>query len=130
GSIVSVLENKVGDGCIEFEVRDTGIGIAQQDMGKLFEAFERTDRAKYLGIEGTGLGLPISRFLVEAHGGKMTVDSTPGSGSTFRFTLPLKTIDEEKPVSFNLGKVVMTPAPGTLNTGDIPDEVKKLHREE
>src|SRR5262245_29462969 len=107
------------------------MGSPPEEMGKLFEAFERTDRAKYLGIEGTGLGLPISRFLVEAHGGKLTVDSTPGAGSTFRFTLPLQAADEtEKPISVNLGKVVMTPAPGTLTLDDIPDEIKKLYGDE
>jgi signal transduction histidine kinase len=58
-------------------------------MNRLFEAFERTKRAKQMGIEGTGLGLPISRYLVEAHGGEMRVETAVGHGSTFSFTLPL-----------------------------------------
>lgn len=73
---------------IEFRVTDTGMGIAPEEMNNLFLSFERTDRAKNAGIEGTGLGLPISRFLVEAHGGQMHVESEVGKGSTFIFTLP------------------------------------------
>lgn len=77
------------DEYIEFSVRDTGMGIPAEEMDKLFQPFQRTDRAKYLSIEGTGLGLPISRFLVEAHGGHLAIESQVGVGSTFTFTLPL-----------------------------------------
>ncbi|MBL8164228.1 MAG: GAF domain-containing protein, partial [Anaerolineae bacterium] len=94
--------NGAGGG-IELAVSDTGMGIAADEMGKLFQAFERTDRSKYAAIEGTGLGLAISRFLVEAHGGTMTVESTVGVGSTFRFTLPLHAAKPEKtaPLTIN-----------------------------
>ncbi|RMF76516.1 MAG: HAMP domain-containing protein [Chloroflexi bacterium] len=78
---------------IIFEVRDTGIGIPQDELRKIFTPFERSDRARQMGIEGTGLGLPISRFLVEAHGGRMEVETTPGVGSTFRVILPLRQAD-------------------------------------
>ncbi len=115
-------------GYLEISVRDSGMGIPTEEMSKLFEAFERTDRAKYMGIEGTGLGLPISRFLVEAHGGKMTVESKVGVGSTFTFTLPLSP-EELKPepmsVSDLLTGPMMTPPPGALNRRDIPDEIKR-----
>lgn len=77
------------DEYIEFSVRDTGMGIPAEEMDKLFQPFQRTDRAKYLSIEGTGLGLPISRFLIEAHGGHLSVESQVGVGSTFSVTLPL-----------------------------------------
>lgn len=83
-------------GFIEISVTDTGMGIPQEEMDKLFQAFERTDRAKNLGIEGTGLGLPISKFLVEAHGGEMKVRTEVGKGSTFTFRLPLQQISPEK----------------------------------
>jgi|GEM_PF-755579 len=129
GSVLTLLENGSSDpGCIEFEVRDSGMGITPDEMGKLFEAFERADRAKFMGIEGTGLGLPISRFLVELHGGKLTVESAVGVGSTFRFTLPLKTAVtlEEKPASLNLSRAVLTPAPGSMKVSDIQSVVKKL----
>lgn len=74
---------------LEFTVVDSGIGIPQDELHKLFKMFERTDQARQMGIEGTGLGLPISRYLVEAHGGEMHVESEVGVGSTFRFTIPL-----------------------------------------
>ena len=84
------LETKLFDDYIEFSVTDSGIGIPADEMSKLFEPFERTNRAKQLGIEGTGLGLPISRYLVEAHKGTMSVVTEVGRGSRFSFTLPLQ----------------------------------------
>jgi signal transduction histidine kinase len=71
-------------------VRDTGIGIAPQDLPRVFEAFSQvgTGQAK---AEGTGLGLPLAKKFVELHGGKLWAESTPGAGSTFSFTLPLRT---------------------------------------
>ena len=78
---------KVENG-IHFSVHDTGMGIPQEEMDLLFAAFERTSAAKQHGIEGTGLGLPISRYLVQQHGSDLTVASEVGAGSTFAFTLP------------------------------------------
>ncbi len=75
---------------IRVEVEDTGMGIEENEFGKLFEAFERTRSVKEKAIEGTGLGLPISKFLVEAHGGEISVRSDVGAGSTFSFTLPTR----------------------------------------
>jgi two-component system sensor histidine kinase/response regulator len=92
------------DDALEFSVTDTGIGIPAEEMNKLFQAFERTKRAKQLGIEGTGLGLPISRYLVEAHGGEMRVETAVGHGSTFSFTLPLR-----QPVEDSNGRRASSP---------------------
>jgi signal transduction histidine kinase len=75
---------------IHFSVHDTGMGIAQDEMGILFAAFERTTAAKQHAIEGTGLGLPISRYLVQQHGADLTVVSEVNVGSTFAFTLPFE----------------------------------------
>ncbi len=94
GSVMLTVE--VEDEFIRFSVADTGIGIPDDEMGALFEAFERTSRVKELGIEGTGLGLPISKYLVEQHGGQMTVTTKLGEGSTFSFTLPLKQPEAEQ----------------------------------
>ncbi len=69
-----------------FSVKDTGIGIAQEDLPRIFERFFKADRARSKG--GTGLGLAISRHLVEAHGGKIWVESVEGRGSTFSFFHP------------------------------------------
>ena len=70
-------------------VTDTGIGITPEEMKNLYQPFERADRVKSLSIEGTGLGLSIARHLVEAHGGKLMVESEVGKGTTFAFTLQL-----------------------------------------
>jgi signal transduction histidine kinase len=70
-------------------VEDTGIGISQEDMATVFEAFRQVDSSSARRAQGTGLGLPISRRLAELHGGRMWVESEVGTGSTFYFTLPL-----------------------------------------
>jgi signal transduction histidine kinase/DNA-binding response OmpR family regulator len=70
-------------------VRDHGIGIAPDDRGKLFRPFSRLHDRKRAGIEGFGLGLHICDRIVSAHGGRLTVDSEPGVGSTFSVSLPL-----------------------------------------
>ncbi len=70
-------------------VYDRGIGIAPDDKEKLFRPFSRLHDRKRTGIEGFGLGLHICDRIVNAHGGRLTLDSTPGVGSTFSFSLPL-----------------------------------------
>jgi signal transduction histidine kinase len=72
-------------------VSDTGEGIPAADLPQVFNKFFRRDMGK---PTGTGLGLWISRGLVEAHGGRLSADSEEGKGSVFRFTLPLVDIDE------------------------------------
>jgi signal transduction histidine kinase len=76
-----------GDGDeVLVSVRDDGIGIAAADQARIFEEFEQVGRAHVQ--EGTGLGLALSRRFVELHGGRLWVESEPGRGSTFTFTLP------------------------------------------
>jgi signal transduction histidine kinase/HAMP domain-containing protein len=84
------------DAYLRFTVRDTGIGIPDDERNLLFQAFERTRNARQLAIEGTGLGLPISKYLVEQHGGEMGFESEIGKGSSFTFTLPLEEVAKEK----------------------------------
>jgi two-component system phosphate regulon sensor histidine kinase PhoR len=72
----------------EVFVRDTGIGIPSEDLPRLFERFYRVDKARSRELGGTGLGLSIVKHLVMAHGGAIRVESGPGKGSTFYFTLP------------------------------------------
>ncbi|GAC1378371.1 MAG: ATP-binding protein [Ktedonobacteraceae bacterium] len=78
-----------------FFVRDTGVGIRPEELPRIFERFYKADRARSKtdfigpGGGGSGLGLAIARHVVEAHGGRITAESTPGVGSTFTFTLPV-----------------------------------------
>ncbi|MCA9552697.1 MAG: response regulator [Myxococcales bacterium] len=74
---------------LRFDVRDTGIGIPKHLMPKVFDSFYQTDNSSTRRYGGTGLGLTISKRLVELMGGQMGVDSTPERGSTFYFTLPV-----------------------------------------
>ncbi|WP_250002883.1 HAMP domain-containing sensor histidine kinase [Actinoplanes sp. M2I2] len=69
-------------------VRDTGIGIAPENLPKVFDRFWRADESRSRATGGSGLGLPIARKLAEAHGGTLTVESTPGEGATFTLRLP------------------------------------------
>ena len=73
---------------VEIAVADTGPGIAPEELETIFEEFTQTSEGKQ--AEGTGLGLPLSRQLVELHGGRLWVESAPGHGSTFRFILPVR----------------------------------------
>lgn len=73
---------------IRFDVSDTGVGIDPDDLPRIFERFYKADRARTKG-GGTGLGLSIARHIVEAHGGKIWVESEPEKGSTFYFTIPI-----------------------------------------
>lgn len=69
------------------EVQDTGVGIPEEEQARLFERFYKSDKARR--SEGTGLGLAIAKNIVQSHGGKISVESTPGEGATFSFSLPL-----------------------------------------
>jgi two-component system CheB/CheR fusion protein len=75
---------------VELVVWDTGIGIARENIGKIFEGFFRVDTPYSRVTEGTGLGLPLSKKLVELHGGKFSVESDGlNKGTRVTFTLPI-----------------------------------------
>jgi signal transduction histidine kinase len=81
-----VLRGARREAGVVVEVSDTGAGIAPEVLPRIFEPYFSTKGAD----QGTGLGLPISKRIVEKHGGKLEVDSTPGQGTTFRVVLPLE----------------------------------------
>ncbi len=74
---------------VQVAVADTGIGIAPQDIAKVFDEFGQVDSSIRRKHEGSGLGVPLSKRLVELHNGRMWLESQPGQGSTFYFTLPV-----------------------------------------
>ena len=78
-----------GEGVVLLEVRDTGVGIAPEHLNRIFERFYRADPSRSRTDGGTGLGLAIVRHLVEAHGGRVSAESTPGQGTAIEVRLPV-----------------------------------------
>jgi len=89
GGRIDVSARADGDNVV-VAVHDTGIGIAPEDHAAVFEEFRQVGRNYTNKQEGTGLGLALTRKFVELHGGTIRVESQPGQGSTFTFTLPAK----------------------------------------
>jgi two-component system, OmpR family, sensor histidine kinase SenX3 len=87
---VVVCVKKLGDGGLEISVADQGIGIPERDLERIFERFYRVDPARSRATGGTGLGLAIVKHVTAAHGGRVTVRSVEGAGSTFTLWLPLR----------------------------------------
>ena len=87
-------KKKANEVRIYFEVEDTGIGIKEEDMDKLFKNFQRIEEKRNRNIEGTGLGMSISMHLLEMMGSRMNVKSEYGKGSVFSFSLVQKIVDE------------------------------------
>lgn len=87
-TVYAVLRQK--SGCLVVSVQDTGIGIEPEDQERIFTPFEQAGSSPSIQHEGTGLGLSLTKRLVELQGGRIWLKSTPGKGSTFSFTLPLK----------------------------------------
>jgi two-component system phosphate regulon sensor histidine kinase PhoR len=85
------LSATAGDSEAIVTVADTGIGIPQAEKERIFERFYRVDAARSREVGGTGLGLSIAKHIVEAHGGRIWVDSSVGQGSQFHFSIPLAT---------------------------------------
>lgn len=89
GGVALIVEPGVSPGEISFLVRDTGIGIAPEAQQRIFREFEQADAATARNYGGTGLGLSISERIVRRMGGRITLESRPGAGSTFEVSVPL-----------------------------------------
>lgn len=89
GGVVSVRARQVGRE-VELVVQDSGIGVPRKDLERIFERFYRVDRGRSRASGGTGLGLAIVRHVVANHGGRISVDSTEGEGTTFTLQLPAR----------------------------------------
>jgi signal transduction histidine kinase len=84
------IKAAASNGAYTISVCDTGPGIAEADQAKIFEEFQQADSSQTKAKGGTGLGLSIARRIVEMHGGRLWVESSPGHGSTFSFTVPVR----------------------------------------
>ena len=92
GSVRVVAERRGAD--LQVSVRDTGIGVPPEDVERIFESFQQGQSGMSGKYQGTGLGLAICRQLVEMHGGRIWVRSTPGQGSSFSFTIPQRALPQ------------------------------------
>jgi signal transduction histidine kinase len=91
------IKASAANGSFTVAVRDTGPGIAEAEQAKIFEEFQQADSSITKKKGGTGLGLAIAKRIVELHGGRIWVESSPGHGSTFSFTLPTKVEEQARP---------------------------------
>jgi PAS domain S-box-containing protein len=120
------------EGAVRVDVRDTGIGIAAEDLGHLFERFYRAEHPVVQEIGGTGLGLAIVKMFVEMHGGRVWVDSELGEGSTFTFILPVPAQAEEEGEVRQVPPGLMARTRTILVVDDDPDaaELIEMHLED
>ncbi|MDR2789062.1 MAG: diguanylate cyclase [Candidatus Accumulibacter sp.] len=91
-----VISAEVVDDWLSVSVSDTGIGIPEDKLDRIFESFEQADGSTAREYGGTGLGLSITKKLVELHGGTIRVESAPGKGSRFTFTIPVSSVKREE----------------------------------
>src|SRR5437764_4685376 len=129
---VTIRLQAEGEDAFRLEVEDSGIGIQPEDLGRLFVEFQQLDAGLTKQYQGTGLGLALSRRIVEAQGGKVGVHSTPGQGSTFFAILPrIATVmverDEEEDVAEHmLSLPSRIGAPSVLIVEDEPKDRRQL----
>jgi signal transduction histidine kinase len=105
---------------IQVEVMDTGIGIAARDLSRIFDLFARSDVAVNRQYEGLGLGLHLVKRLVELHGGRIWVESTPGKGSRFTFALPMAEASQTPKALAAESAVGVGEAVGSATNGTAP----------
>lgn len=113
------------DDMVRIEVRDTGIGIPADRIPAMFEAFEQADRSTTRRFGGTGLGLSIARKLVEAMGGEIAVESRPGEGSCFSFTLKLEAAGSEPALATGHGRIAVVALSGPATAASASETLRE-----
>lgn len=123
---VSINYEKVSDDVINIlvAVKDTGIGIKEEDLSKLFQSFQQLDSKRNRNIEGTGLGLAISKQLLALMGGHIEVESEYGKGTTFSFSVPQKVVDDKPAISLKEDKKNITVA-ALVDKDCVREQLKK-----
>jgi signal transduction histidine kinase len=119
GGSITVRCRERGSQHIVIEVTDHGLGIPPEQIGRLFQKFQRVRSEEHYKISGTGLGLYICRLIVEGHGGQLWVESEFGKGSTFGMALPLDARQHQKPVKA-ADEAAPAGAPAPDKTGTKP----------
>ena len=99
----------VKDSHFALDVRDTGPGIPAEEQDRIFEKFHQIDNTSTRTKGGTGLGLAIAKQIVEMHGGRIWVESTPGQGATFRMVLPVRPLSSPFRLTPPLSKTTANP---------------------
>jgi two-component system phosphate regulon sensor histidine kinase PhoR len=94
-----VVSAELADGMLQVSIRDTGVGVTAEELPRIFERFYKSDAARR--SPGSGLGLAIAKHIVQAHGGRIWAESTPGAGTTVSFTMPLATPRDIAPESYH-----------------------------
>ena len=123
-----VLSAKADERFVYISIADSGVGMKEEELSRIFESFEQAESSASFAQSGTGLGLAVSRQLVELHGGKISVNSKKGVGSTFTFSMPISFEASAKTASslkqaFNVERAVRDFRPERKNV-DFDDEVK------
>jgi len=117
-----IVVRAVRDGTfVRFEVRDTGLGIAEEDRARIFREFEQVDNSVQRRVRGTGLGLPVSSKLARLLGGAIDLQSTPGVGSTFSLRIPIQARGLDGAERRGATNVSGTSANGAVMMGDAPE---------
>ncbi|GAC1431772.1 MAG: hypothetical protein NVS4B1_30460 [Ktedonobacteraceae bacterium] len=127
GGTISVIAHGEENDRVRVEVKDTGIGLSSEEMGKLFTKFFRAKNRTTQAVGGTGLGLTITRSLVEMHGGEITVASVVGQGTTFSFTLPILQTTQKLP-DLEIPLTSARPGGRILVVDDEPDIANLIRR--
>ena len=112
GGVVTLRSDVTQTGDLRMAVEDRGPGIPRNDLPRIFERFYRVDKARSRKMGGTGLGLPIARTIVEAHGGRITAESRPGQGTRMSIHLPLLSASAEQESPEGGSREGVTPAGG------------------